>query len=55
MQGRMYNMTTEDAHNASDVVRGSDANPLYWCLNLGLDVFDTLENKVLYKLIFWYK
>ena len=28
-QGRMYNMTTEDAHNASDVVRGSDANPLY--------------------------
>ena len=28
-QGRLYNMTREDANNASDTVRGSKENPLY--------------------------
>ena len=28
-QGRLYNMNREDANNTSDVVRGSEDNPLY--------------------------
>ena len=28
-QGRVYNMTKEEAGNASYVIRGSDGNPLY--------------------------
>ena len=28
-QGKLYNMTREDADNASDTVRGSEENPLY--------------------------
>ena len=28
-EGRMYNMTREDANNASDVVRGGDDSSLY--------------------------
>ena len=28
-QGRVYNMTKEEAGNTLDVIRGSDGNPLY--------------------------